>query len=176
MLFKSERAGAVDLSMDAKNPRVLYAAVWQAQRYPWGMTSGGAGLGALDVDRRRRHLDRHHAAIPGCRAACSGGSASPSRPPTAGRVWALVEAEDGALFRSDDGGDTWQRGSEEPGLRGRPWYYMHVFADPSDADTVWVADYSLWKSHRRRQDLRARWPPRTATTTTSGSTPPTRGA
>ena len=55
-------------------------------------------------------------------------------------------AEDGALFRSDDAGATWQRCSEQAGLRGRPWYYMHVFADPADVDTVWVADYSLWKS------------------------------
>jgi hypothetical protein len=61
------------------------------------------------------------------------------------RIYAVVEADDGALFRSDDGGATWQRGSEEAGLRGRPWYYMHVFADPVP-DTVWVADYSLWKS------------------------------
>jgi hypothetical protein len=58
----------------------------------------------------------------------------------------VVEAEDGALFRSDDAGATWQRCSEQAGLRGRPWYYMHVFADPVDVDTVWVADYSLWKS------------------------------
>ena len=62
------------------------------------------------------------------------------------RVYAVVEAEDGALFRSDDAGATWQRCSEQAGLRGRPWYYMHVFADPADVDTVWVADYSLWKS------------------------------
>jgi hypothetical protein len=62
------------------------------------------------------------------------------------RVYAVIEAEDGALFRSDDAGATWQRGSEEPGLRGRPWYYMHVVADPVDPDTVWVMDYALWKS------------------------------
>ena len=84
VLFRSERAGAVDLSIDPQNPRVLYAAVWEAQRTPWGMTQRRAGLVAVDVDRRRRHVDRHHAQRPACRAACSDGSASPSRRPTAG--------------------------------------------------------------------------------------------
>jgi photosystem II stability/assembly factor-like uncharacterized protein len=145
VLFRTEGAGAVDLSLDAQNPRVLYAAVWQAQRSPWGMASGGpdsslykstdGGDSWTDISRNpglpRGILGRIGVAV----------SAADGR-----RVYAVVEAEDGALFRSDDGGATWQRGSEEPGLRGRPWYYMHVFADPTDADTVWVADYSLWKS------------------------------
>ena len=63
-----------------------------------------------------------------------------------GRVWALIEAEDGALFRSDDGGSSWERASEFSGLRTRPWYYMHVTADPCDPDTVYVQNYRLWKS------------------------------
>jgi hypothetical protein len=62
-------------------------------------------------------------------------------------VYAIVEAEDGALFRSDDGGMKWERLSEDGDLRGRPWYYMHIFADPQDPDTLWVLDYSLWKSN-----------------------------
>jgi len=67
-------------------------------------------------------------------------------PAQAGRVWAIVEATDGALFRSDDGGETWQRMSDEGDLRRRAWYYMHVFADPLDPDTVWVLNLSCWKS------------------------------
>jgi hypothetical protein len=63
-----------------------------------------------------------------------------------GRVWALVEADDGALFRSDDGGATFERVSEFSALRTRPWYYMHVTADPCDPDTVYVQNYRLWKS------------------------------
>ena len=145
VLFKSEGAGAVDLVLDDTNPRNLYAAIWQAQRTPWGMTSGGpdsslwrstdGGDTWTDVSRNpglpRGTLGRIGIAVSGADGR---------------RLYALVEADDGALFRSDDGGDTWQRCSEEPGLRGRPWYYMHVFADPCDVDTVWVADYSLWKS------------------------------
>ncbi len=64
----------------------------------------------------------------------------------AGRVWAIVEAEDGAVFRSDDYGETWQRGSEDRNLRQRAWYYHHIYADPQDADTVWVLNVEFWKS------------------------------
>ena len=145
VLLKSDRAGAVDLSVDPHNPRVLFASVWQAQRTPWSMTSGGPESGLwkssdggdtwTDISRNaglpRGVLGRIGVAVSGADGR---------------RVYALIEAEDGALFRSDDGGDTWRRCSEEAGLRGRPWYYMHVFADPTDADTVWVADYALWKS------------------------------
>ncbi|MGH8059884.1 MAG: WD40/YVTN/BNR-like repeat-containing protein, partial [Candidatus Entotheonellia bacterium] len=72
-----------------------------------------------------------------------GVAVSPARP---GRVWAIVEAEDGALFRSDDGGATWQRLSEDRSLRLRFWYYGHVFADPQDPETVYVLNIQAWKS------------------------------
>ena len=63
------------------------------------------------------------------------------------RVFAIVEAEDGAVFRSDDGGETWTRLSEERGLRQRAWYYHHIIADPQDPETVWVLNTETWKSH-----------------------------
>ncbi len=56
----------------------------------------------------------------------------------AGRVYAIVEAEEGAVFRSEDYGETWTRGSDDRNLRQRAWYYHHIYADPNDADTVWV--------------------------------------
>ena len=145
VLFKSERAGAVDLSMDPHNPRILYAAIWQAQRTPWSMSSGGPDSSlwrSTDDGDTWADISRN----PGLPRGVLGRIGVAVSPADGRRVYAVVEADDGALFRSDDGGDTWQRCSEEPGLRGRPWYYMHVFADPRDADTVWVADYSLWKS------------------------------
>ena len=145
VLFKSEGAGAIDLSMDADNPRILYAAIWQAQRTPWSMSSGGPDSGlwkSTDGGDTWTEISRN----PGLPRGVLGRIGVAVSPADGRRVYAVVEADDGALFRSDDGGATWQRGSEEPGLRGRPWYYMHVFADPRDVDTVWVADYSLWKS------------------------------
>jgi photosystem II stability/assembly factor-like uncharacterized protein len=145
ILFKSEGAGAVDLSMDPHNPRVLYAAIWQAQRLPWGMSSGGPDSSlwrSTDGGDSWTDISRN----PGLPRGVLGRMGVVVSPADGRRVYAVIEADDGALFRSEDGGDTWQRASEEPGLRGRPWYYMHVFADPRDVDTVWVADYSLWKS------------------------------
>jgi photosystem II stability/assembly factor-like uncharacterized protein len=145
VLFQSDRAGAVDLSMDAQNPRILYASVWQAQRTPWSMTSGGPDSSlwrSTDGGDTWRDISRS----PGLPRGVLGRIGVAVSPADGRRVYTLIEAEDGALFRSDDGGATWQRCSDEAGLRGRPWYYMHVFADTRDADTVWVADYALWKS------------------------------
>ncbi|MBI1735779.1 MAG: glycosyl hydrolase [Candidatus Rokubacteria bacterium] len=145
VLFRSERAGAVDLSLDPGNPRVVFAAVWQAQRTPWSMTSGGPESSlwkSTDGGDTWTDITRN----PGLPRGVLGRIGVSVSPADGRRVYALIEAEDGALFRSDDGGATWRRASEDAGLRGRPWYYMHVFADPSSADTLWVADYSLWKS------------------------------
>ena len=172
---RASAPAAVDLSMDPHNPRILYAAIWQAQRTPWSLTSGGpdCGRSGAPTDGGDTWTDVTPEPRP-AQGRARHASASPSRPPTAGACLALVEAEDGALFRSDDGGDTWQRCSEEPGLRGRPWYYMHVFADTRDADTVWVRT-TRCGSRATAARPSARWPRRTATTTTSGSTPRTRG-
>jgi photosystem II stability/assembly factor-like uncharacterized protein len=74
-----------------------------------------------------------------------GVAASPAKP---GRVWAIIEAEDdkGGLYRSDDGGDSWEQVNKERVLRARSWYYMHIFADPSDANTVYVLNAPFMKS------------------------------
>ena len=72
-----------------------------------------------------------------------GVAVSPARPD---RVWAIIEAEDRGLYRSDDAGDTWERVSDDPKLVQRPWYYSHVFADTQDPETVYVANTGMLKS------------------------------
>ncbi|HEX2519335.1 MAG TPA: hypothetical protein VHK04_07330, partial [Castellaniella sp.] len=145
MLFRSDKAGAIDLSMDPHNPRLLYAAIWEAQRTPWSLTSGGPDSSlykSTDGGDTWTELTNNPGLPTGLKGRI-GVAVSPARP---GRVWALVEAEDGALFCSDDDGATWQRLSEERNLRLRFWYYGHVFADPRDPDTVYILNIQAWKS------------------------------
>lgn len=145
ILFKSDRTGAIDLSMDSGNPRVLYAAMWEAQRLPHALTSGGAGSGlykSIDGGDSWTEISSN----PGFPKGVLGKIGVSVSPAQSDRVWALVEAKDGALLRSDNGGRTWDRVSDDGELRKRAWYYMHVVADPSNADTVWVLNLQCWKS------------------------------
>ena len=144
VLRKSDRAGSHDIAMDPNNPRILYAAIWQAQRYPHQLISGGEDSGiwkTTDGGDTWTELTRNPGLPTGVIGkiglACAAGG---------DRVWAIVEAEDGGLFRTDDGGAHWQRVSDAPFLRTRAWYYCHLIADPRDADTVWGLDYAVWKS------------------------------
>ncbi|HEU5424205.1 MAG TPA: glycosyl hydrolase, partial [Nitrolancea sp.] len=145
VLYKSPNAGAVDLSMDPHNPRIIYATIWQVRRNFWSLESGGPECGlykSSDGGDTWQELTRNEGLPMGVLGKI-GVAVSPAQ---AGRVYAIVEANDGALFRSDDGGQKWQRLSEQPGLRWRAWYYMHIFADPLDANTVWVLNGGCWRS------------------------------
>ena len=148
VLFRDADTGAIDLSLDPNSPSVLYAALWQARRYPWKMASGGPGSGlfrSLDGGDTWEELSRRPG-LPDGTLGRIGVSASGGR---AGRVFALVEnREGGGLYRSDDYGDTWQKVNGDSGPRSRPWYYSHVFADPRDAETV----YCLATNFHRSQD------------------------
>src|SRR5713101_1483996 len=145
ILFRSEDVGAHDLAVDPHNPRILYAALWRARRVPYALQSGGEGCGlfkSTDGGDTWTEITRKPG-LPTGMVGKIGVTVSGAR---ADRVWAIIEPEDGAVFRSDDGGETWQRLCEERDLRQRAWYYQHIYADPQDAETLWVLDVQAWKS------------------------------
>jgi photosystem II stability/assembly factor-like uncharacterized protein len=146
VLFRSDSAGAIDLAMDPRNPRVLYAAFWQAVRRPWEMISGGPGSGlfkSTDGGDTWTEITRND----GLPRGLIGRVGLAVSHVNGDRVWAMVEAEDGGLFRSDDAGRTWRRVNEERNLRQRAWYYTHVVADPGSHDGVWVLNVQLLRSN-----------------------------
>ncbi len=145
VLSRGDRAGAIDVALDPQNPRTLYATFWETVRGPWSLTSGGPGSGLLkstDGGDTWTELSRARG-LPRGVLGKIGVAVSPAR---ADRVWAIVEAADGAVFRSDDGGESWERLSEDRNLRQRAWYYHHIYADPRDPETVWVLNVDAWRS------------------------------
>src|SRR3989441_404837 len=145
VLYRNEKAGASDLSIDPNNPRIIYASFWEAIRRPWELVSGGPGSGlfrSTDGGDTWKEIS-HNKGLPKGMLGKIGVSASAAK---SGRVYAIVEAEDGAVFRSDDFGETWDRGGEDRNLRQRAWYYHHIYAHPTDPETVWVLNVSAWRS------------------------------
>jgi photosystem II stability/assembly factor-like uncharacterized protein len=144
ILFVSDDAGAVDLAMDASNPRVLYASIWQARRNPWNMISGGPDSGLYKtVDGGNTWL-RLSKGLPEGELGKIAVAVSPAFPK---RVWALIEHEDkGGLYRSDNGGAKFRLINSSRELIQRAWYYIHLEADPLDANTVYALNVVMWKS------------------------------
>ena len=153
-LPRASAAGAIDLVDGPAQPaHPLRRLLGGAARRRSSLISGGAGQRPLQVHRRRRHLDRDSRATRACRRACWARSASPSRPRsrTASGRWSRPRtARSSAPTTAARPGSAL---SEERDLRRRAWYYMHIFADPQDADTVWVLNLELLEVDRRRQDL-----------------------
>jgi photosystem II stability/assembly factor-like uncharacterized protein len=145
VLFKSNKAGAVDLSMDPSNPNVLYAAIWETKRTPYSMESGGPDSSlwkSTDGGDNWRDISRSPG-LPRGTLGRIGVAVSPANPD---RIYAIVEAEDGGVFRSDNGGNTWTKVNEGRNLRQRAWYYTHIYADTKNADTMYVLNVGFFKS------------------------------
>lgn len=145
VLFVSDKAGAVDLSIDKSNPRILYAAIWEAWRNFHQISSGGEDSGiwrSMDGGDTWQNISSRPGLPPGILGKI-GVAASPAR---SGRVYALVEHREGGMYRSDDYGDSWDFVARNNDIISRAWYYMHLTADPQDPDTVYVNNLRLWKS------------------------------
>ncbi len=134
--------GASDLSMDPTNPRILYAALWDHQRLPWQVRSGGAGSGIWKTVDGGDTWSKLTEGLPKTMGKI-GVAVSPADPE---RVFAIVEAEKGGLYRSDDAGKTWRLMTEDRLIQTRSWYYMNVTADPQNADVLYVMNAPVMKS------------------------------
>ncbi len=145
VLFANASSGAVDLSFDPTNPRILFATTWTIRRNPYSLSSGGDGSAlwkSTDSGETWTNISANKG-LPTGTWGISGVTISPANPD---RVWALIENADGGLFRSDDGGDTWKKVNSDRSLRQRAWYYTRLYADTQDEDVVYVVNVSYHKS------------------------------
>ncbi|WP_235298213.1 VPS10 domain-containing protein [Portibacter marinus] len=145
VLYESPKAGAVDLIIDRTNPDVLYASTWQVYRKAWKMWGGGEYCKLWkSVDGGENWIElTKNPGMPEGPLGKIGVTVSPKNP---NRVWAIVEANEGGVFRSDDGGWTWKKTNDERKLRQRAFYYSRIYADPWDENTVYGLNTGMYKS------------------------------
>ncbi len=145
-LYVNDRTGGIDLSMDPSDPSVVYAGMWTIRRTPWHFSSGGKGDGlfkSTDEGKTWTRLQGHglpSGVLGKIGVAVAGGNSHGQV------VYALIEARDGGLYRSDNGGVDWKRISADQRIRARAWYFTNVFADPVDANTLYATNTGFFKS------------------------------
>ncbi|MFC0655513.1 WD40/YVTN/BNR-like repeat-containing protein [Mongoliitalea lutea] len=144
-LFVDSQSGAVDLILDPNNPEVMYATTWQVKRTPYSLESGGPGskmFKSTDGGENWTEISRNK----GLPAGLLGIMGITVSPVNSNRLWAIVENLDGGVFRSDDGGMTWEKTNDDRNLRQRAWYYTRLYADSQDENTVYVLNVAYHKS------------------------------
>jgi photosystem II stability/assembly factor-like uncharacterized protein len=164
VLFRDRDSGASDVCFDPHNPRVLFAGLWQARRYPWDLVSGGPGSGLFTttdggdtwtelVAPPAKGSPDHGKDAPAGKKYCEGLPEGPwgkvcvaVAPSNRQRVYAMIEAEKGGFFRSDDGGDSWEKVNDSRALRQRAWYFSTFAVHPRNADVVFFPQVPLLKT------------------------------
>ncbi len=138
VLYVDDKTGGVELSLDMNNPRILYAAMWEHGRLPWKVLSGGTGSGLYKSTDSGEHWEKIQEGLPKelgkmAIAVCRSNSE---------KVYALIESdsdkEQGGLFVSNNAGKSWSLVTNEHQLVQRAWYYIEVFPDPQNENTIYV--------------------------------------
>jgi photosystem II stability/assembly factor-like uncharacterized protein len=146
VLYKDDKTGAVDLAFAGGNPHVLYAAMYQEVRKPWDIISGGPGSGLYrsnDGGSTWQQIKGH--GFPDVLLGRIGIATSPADPD---RVYALVEAAQakGGVYSSSDSGESWRLVTGDHRFLQRAFYYTHIFADPNDADRIYIQNVGSYRS------------------------------
>jgi photosystem II stability/assembly factor-like uncharacterized protein len=145
VLFANADAGAIDLCMDPNNPRILYASTWRIRRTPYSLESGGEGSAlwkSTDGGDSWINISKNDG-LPKGLWGISGVAVSPVN---SNRIYAIIENDNGGVYRSDDAGKTWSKMNDDRNLRQRAWYYSRIYADTQDEDMVYVMNVSYHKS------------------------------
>ncbi len=143
-LYRDDHTGAIDVTFDPTDPKIVYASLWTVQRQPWTFTSGGAGSGLFrSMDGGVTWTELKGNGLPSgvlgrIDVSVSGADHN--------RIYAMVEAKDGGLYRSDDAGKTWAKISDDGRIRQRAWYFSKTYADPKAKDTVYVLNTGVLRS------------------------------
>ena len=145
IFYKGPAAGAADLILDPKNPEVIYASIWQVYRTPWKMWGGGGASGlfkSTDGGENWTELTK----LPGMPEGPIGKIGVTVSPIDSNLVWAIIEANDGGVFKSEDAGVTWKHINSDRNLRQRAFYYTRIYADTQDKNIVYVPNVDFHKS------------------------------
>jgi photosystem II stability/assembly factor-like uncharacterized protein len=140
VLYVDADTGCSDLDIDPQDPAILFAGMWQFRRTPWSFSSGGKGSGlykSTDGGETWRPLAN---GLPAGEKGRIAVAVAPSRPSV---VYAVVEAEKTALYRSEDVGASWREVNSSFNVQVRPFYFAYLVVDPTDFRTVYKPGFSL---------------------------------
>jgi photosystem II stability/assembly factor-like uncharacterized protein len=142
----NDRTGANNIAMGPNNPSVLYVTMWQAVRKPWVMISGGPGSGlykSVDAGTHWTNISNN----PGFATGVLGKMGVAVAPNNSKIVYAMVQANEGGVFRSDNGGASWKRVNAQWFLRQRAFYYMAITVDPTNWKVAYAPNVdAFWKT------------------------------
>lgn len=140
VLYVDDKTGASDLVMDPSNPMILYAGMWQAQRYPWMMVSGGNSSGLYRSTDGGETWQKLSGGLPKGLVGRIGLAVAPGNPK---HIYALVESKDGVLWDSSDYGEHWTKVSDNYLLNARPFYFGHLFVAPNDENKIYFLSFDI---------------------------------